>query len=233
MNKKITLAIVLLIGSITFCNAQKYLKAIDQSTNLLNVEKHQDIKSYKWLNKPQNHTFSDKKLIIEAGENTDYFNNPETNKISSNAPFLYNEVEGDFVATVLIKPDLSSVWNACGVMVYFDSLNWIKFEFENSDATGNSIVSVVTKELSDDSNGAVLNKIDHVWLRVTRKEDVYSMFYSNDGVDYKMARLVSMKGHEKVYFGLEAQCPASAAKEHSFLYYSLEKRTIGNIRTGV
>lgn len=67
-------------------------------------------------------------------------------------------MKGDFVATALVQPDFSSQWNAVALMVHIDDKNWIKFAFENSDATGPSIVSVVTKEVSDDANGMVISQ---------------------------------------------------------------------------
>ena len=108
------------------------------------------------------------------------------------APLLYRTVEGDFIAKALVQPDLSFQWNAVAFMVHIDSSNWIKFAFENSDATGSSIVTVVTKGTSDDANGVILNEQAQVWLAIAKKGNIYSMHWSKDGKDYKMARLTKM-----------------------------------------
>jgi uncharacterized protein len=100
---------------------------------------------------------------------SDYFNNPEDKTITASAPFLYLNLEGDFVARALVRPDFSSVWNAAALMVYLDSTNWIKLAFENSDATGKSIVTVVTKADSDDANGVVLEDQEKYGLRSSAK----------------------------------------------------------------
>ena len=220
-----------LVISVCFLNTtygQNSMPIIDQNSNLLN----RDLNSFKWINKPESFELKEHSLIIEAGENTDFFNNPVSKKISDNAPFFYTEVSGDFVMKTLIRPDLSKVWNACGLMVYIDGLNWIKYEFENSDATGNSIVSVITKGDSDDANGAILHNREYIWLKVVRKGNVYSMHWSTDDVKYKMTRLVSLESSSTVKVGMQAQCPADKPKKHEFLYFSLDPISVKDMRVG-
>jgi regulation of enolase protein 1 (concanavalin A-like superfamily) len=146
---------------------------------------------------------------------------------------LFKNVSGDFVATTLAKPDFSDMWNASALMVHIDSINWIKFAFENSDATGKSIVSVVTKGISDDSNGVILNDQNSIWLRIIRKADIYALHWSKDGKDFKMARLSTLPKSDSVKIGMEAQCPIGKPAMHEFLFFSIEERTVENLRTGI
>lgn len=200
--------------------------------NLLREIRLDDIKDFQWLNKPDSFTLENNELAIVALKETDYFNNPEDGTISASAPILYVEQEGDFVAKALVKPDFASMWNAACLMVHIDSLNWIKFAFENSDATGPGIVSVVTKDVSDDANGAVLDTHEEVWLKMVRKGNIYSMLWSLDDKEYKMARLTTLPAFDKVKIGVEAQCPVGESAKHIIKYFGIEERTVKDLRKG-
>ena len=206
---------------------------IDQTKNDLLMLGNSDSNTFQWLNEPEEFELIENLLRIKAVKGTDFFNNPEDGSITATAPFLYQEVTGDFVATALVKPDFASVWNAGVIMVHIDSTHWIKFAFEYSDATGKSIVSVVTNEVSDDANGVILSAYDKIWLRIIRKRDIYALHWSKDGKEYKMARLSSLPSVQTVKVGIEAQCPVGEAAIHEFLYFSVENKTIKDLRKGV
>ena len=126
--------------------------------------------------------------------------------------------------------DFSTQWNAVALMMHLDSLNWIKLAFENSDATGASIVSVVTKGISDDANGVVLNRETKVWLAIARKGNNYSMHWSVDGKNFTMARLTSMPDQATVKIGIEAQSPVSDRAMHQIHFFQIEETTVENLR---
>ena len=140
--------------------------------NLLATVNSDNPDGLKWLNEPEEYSFENNSLIITAGPESDFFNDPSARTINANAPFLFMEQSGDFVATALLKPDFSDMWNAMSIMMHINNRNWIKFAFERSDATGKSIVTVVTREVSDDANGVILEEVDSVWLKLARKNDI-------------------------------------------------------------
>ncbi|NNJ89570.1 MAG: DUF1349 domain-containing protein [Eudoraea sp.] len=190
----------------------------------------ENMAAYNWLNEPQSYKIVDNSLVVTVAKGTDFFNNPEDDSITSSAPFLYKILEGDFVAKVLVRPDFSSQWNAVALMVYLDDLNWIKFAFENSDATGPGIVTVVTKGTSDDANGVIIENMDEIWLAIVKKNDIYSMHWSEDGENYTMARLTKMTESEEVKIGIEFQSPVGDTATHTVRYFETEMRTIQDLR---
>ena len=200
--------------------------------NLLHATKN-NLGALNWINQPNNITFSRGILTVQSEPKTDFFIDPETGKSSASAPVLYTEVLGDFVAVALVEPDLSNTWNAGSLMVILDDKNWIKFAFENSDATGKSIVTVVTKGVSDDANGVRLNNKNKAWLKLVRKGDIYSMHWSTDGKKYHMARLAKMPQTKIVKVGLEAQSPLDLPAKHIFHYFAISNKTVANIRSGI
>ncbi len=202
------------------------------ASNQLQNLTEDELGAFQWLNKPVAVEFSEGTMSVTAPEKSDFFINPENDEVSASAPLFYKEIEGDFVATALVKPDFRDQWNAGALMVHIDDVNWIKFAFESSDATGKSIVSVVTRGVSDDANGVRLEAFDKVWLRLIRKGNNFAMHWSSDGETYVMARLAQMADAQRVKVGLEAQSPVGPAVTHEFLYFSIEEKTVQDLRAG-
>lgn len=191
----------------------------------------EDLRGFIWMNEPSSYEFDKGILRVQARSKTDFFNDPGTGDTTATAPFLFKEQAGDFVATAWVKPDFNDMWNAASLMVYIDEVNWIKFAFENSDATGKGIVTVVTRGISDDANGVVLTHEEAVWLKIVKKDNLYAMHWSTDGLEYKMARLSAMKTVDSVKIGLEAQCPAGEGALHEIVYFSLEEKRVEDLRS--
>jgi regulation of enolase protein 1 (concanavalin A-like superfamily) len=230
---KINLLVTCLFLFLTFQNDMSGQKMFSsEETNQFLKIKDGKASQFKWLNEPKNHTVTNGELHIETEGNTDFFIDPENKKATASAPFLYKEIKGDFVATTLVQPDFKDQWNASALFMMIDETYWIKFAFENSDATGKSIVSVVTRLVSDDANGAILNNSDQVWLKMIRKGNLYAMHWSLDGIKYNMCRLAAMPATEKVRIGIEAQSPVGGKAHHKFLFFSLESKTVKDLRKG-
>lgn len=200
--------------------------------NILALVSNEELADLQWLNEPSDYELANGELIVTAKKGSDYFINPEDMVESNTAPFLYKELADDFIATVCVSPDLSSMWNAAGLFLMIDDNHWIKFVFENSDATGPSIVSVTTRTASDDANGVILDEKSTIWLKIIRKGNNYAMHWSTDGKNYKMARLSAMPAAEKVKIGLEAQSPIGEKAIHKFHHFSIEPKTVKDLRKG-
>ena len=183
-----------------------------------------------WLNALTSTELKDSTLWVTVSQGTDFFNNPEDGSIVRSAPFLHQRMQGDFVAKALVQPDFNSQWNAVALMVYLDSLNWIKFGFENSDATGPSIVSVVTKGSSDDANGVVSNDQEQLWLAIAKKDNNYSMHWSKDGKAFYMTRLTSMPEADTIQVGVEFQSPVGETATHTLHFFEVSNQSLENLR---
>lgn len=208
----------------------------NSTTKPASIESHisaDNLDGFSWMNRPTVFNVNNGIVYVTSEQKTDFFIDPESGKATATAPLLYRDIKGDFVATALVKPDFTDTWNAGALMVHIDESNWIKFAFERSDATGQSIVSVVTKGVSDDANGARLAESDSVWLRIIRKGDVYSMLWSEDGNHYTMARLTKMPNAPSVKVGVEVQSPLENKAQHEIHLFNIEHRTVENLRTGI
>ena len=204
-------------------------KPAEKPSEAGNISKEM-VSDMNWANDPNSFEIKDQTLFISVKKGSDFFNNPEDSSVTATAPLLYQKITGDFVVKALVQPDFNAQWNAVSLMAHFDSLHWIKFAFENSDATGPGIVSVVTNGVSDDANGVVLNEHKKVWLALVRKKNNYSMHWSLDGQRYTMARLTSLPDLGEIKIGIEAQSPVGESATHQVHFFEIAERTVEDLR---
>ena len=194
-----------------------------------------DLSQWKWLNESRALCINGEIAIVAPG-NTDWFNNPvpENGALTppvADAPFLYTEVEGDFVFRAKLRPNHRYTYDACALMVIEDERLWAKAAFEKSDFGTKAAVCVVTNGISDDANGCNIDQ-DEAWLQIARVGDVFCVHYSLDGKRFDMVRLFHLPVGKCVKVGLEAQSPAGEGGLRFFADVTLEKRTVQNLRAG-
>lgn len=194
-----------------------------------------DLSTLKWHNKTEMAIKGDQ-IAIYAPANSNYFNSPvpEYGKFPEphvDAPFIFKEMEGDFVIQAKVRPNFQSTYDAACLMVIHSDSMWVKAAFEKSDFNTNAVVSVVTNIISDDANGCNI-EADSVWLQIARVDNNFAIHYSLDGQKYDMVRVFYLPLARTVKVGIEAQCPMG---EGGYRYYSnliIENRTIADLRAG-
>ena len=193
--------------------------------------------NFKWINESKL-TNEGKRLIIEAPGESDFFCNngaiaqsgitPET---LTNAPFFYTEVNGDFVMRVQVSHDFQDIYDSATIMVMKDFQVWAKACFEKTDFATHAVVSVVTNQTSDDANGCNIDG-NSVWLKVARVNNSFSFHYSIDGDKFFMTRFFNLPVEKTIKVGLVAQAPTGKGGNRFFENFSLEQKTVKNIRYG-
>lgn len=192
---------------------------------------------FSWLNesviKEENN-----KIEIYAPKETDFFCNHGaigeegiTPESLCNAPFYYTEVEGDFVMRVKVSHDFKDIYDSASIMVMKDLSYWAKACFELTDFHTHAVVSVVTKEESDDANGCNIDD-NTVWLQICRSGTSFAFHYSIDGENYYMMRFFNLPVDEVVKVGLLAQAPLGNGGERIYEDLIIERKTVKNIRMG-
>ena len=195
-----------------------------------------DVSKFQWLNE-STLTFEGDSFTIYAPPECDFFNNPvpengEFIKPLGNAPFLFTEVEGDFVIRVKVTPCFVSDYDAACIMVIQDENVWLKAAFEKSDFGTTTIVCVVTNKVSDDANGCNVDS-DTVWLQVARRGNNFAVHYSLDGLRFDMVRLCLLPVGAVLKVGIEAQSPTGKGGIHRFSNLTIQKQTVADLRAGV
>ena len=194
-------------------------------------------RNFKWLNDGKC-TFEGEKLVIEAPALSDFFCNNGavaeegiTPESLCNAPFYFTEVAGDFVLTVKVSHAFKDTYDSATIMVMKDFDVWAKACFEKTDFDTHAVVSVVTNRTSDDANGCNIDG-NAVWLKAVRVKDSFSFHYSLDGKQFFMTRFFNLPVEETIKVGLVAQAPTGQGGKRYFEDFSLEQKTVKNIRFG-
>jgi regulation of enolase protein 1 (concanavalin A-like superfamily) len=195
------------------------------------------IDSFKWINESKA-LFVDGKLIIKAPEKSDFFyNNGATSETGitpeslCNAPFHYMEVTGDFVMRLKVSHDFKDTYDAAAVMIMQDLQVWAKLCFEKTDFDTHAVVSVVTNHTSDDANGCNVDG-NTVWLQIARVDNAFSFHYSLDGKKFDMTRFFTLPVDKTIKVGFVAQAPTGKGGDRIYENFSLENKTVANIRYG-
>ncbi len=188
----------------------------------------------KWLNKPDKFQVENSRIMISADGKTDFFVDPALNVIKSNAPLYMKEMEGDFSFSCKVKPLFNMRYDAGAIMLYIDDYNWIKFAFENTDLGYPAVVSVLTKDYSDDCNGEEISS-ESIYLKISRKDGLTGFYYSSDGITWKMKRLCRFEGnyYKSLFLGIEAQSPVGEGCKVEFSEMVFLDEAVDDFRIGV
>lgn len=196
-----------------------------------------DFANFHWLNE-SSIRFEEEKVILHAPAQSDFFCNHGvvseegiTPESLTNAPFFFTEVSGDFVMRVQVEHDFKDVYDSASIMVMQENDLWAKLCFEYTDFYTHSIVSVITNTFSDDANG---NNVEGntAWLQIARVGQSFAFHYSLDGVRFDMVRFFYLPVEQQVKVGLLPQAPTGQGGERTYSHFSLEQRTVRNIRMG-
>ena len=146
-------------------------------------------------------------IVMKASKGTNLFNGVSGLWKCTDFPYYYTKVNGDFCFECKVSVEFKEEYDL-GSLVIFDNENcWVKFAYELSDQGAPSMITVVTRDISDDCNGEPINS-PFVWLSVCRQGNVFAMHYSKDKINWKLARICSVPMTDEVCVGISAQCPS-------------------------
>ena len=159
-----------------------------------------------WVNTPKKYSIREDKLEITAGEKTDMFRDPNVTYNTDNAPKLMFLADENFVLTASIEHAFASKWDGGAMVIWQDSLNWIKFCFEKDYTGKRRVVSVVTKNISDDCNSMEINS-NKVFYKIARAGNVITLYCSADGKSWFLIRHLQFNPQNSLQVGFLAQSP--------------------------
>lgn len=159
-----------------------------------------------WDNKPLRFSQTPTTLTIEAGKETDMFRDPNVTYNTDNAPKLLFTPDSNFVFSTGIRHSFTSKWDGGAIVIIEDSLNWIKFCFEKDYTGTRRVVSVVTKDISDDCNSVAING-DLVYYKVAKAGNVITLYYSLDNKKWFLIRHLQFNTKKPLKIGFLSQSP--------------------------
>jgi len=160
-----------------------------------------------WVNDSLESRVGPAALTITAGAITDLFIDPAGSAIKDNAPVgLFVPPDDSFALSARVKVGFASTFDAGVLQVRERAEVWAKLCFEYSPQRQPMVVSVVTRDLSDDCNSTVIEG-DTVYLRVSRRPPVFAFHYSRDGHVWHMVRYFTLGKLEHLRVGFSSQSP--------------------------
>ena len=103
-----------------------------------------------WRNNPADWLLKDGTLTIKSAEKTDWYIAPTNGGDSKNSPMLLFPGPKDFWFSAKVTVDFKSSFDAGVLAIYSNDKTWVKFALEQSNEGKPSIVTVVTRGLSDE-----------------------------------------------------------------------------------
>jgi uncharacterized protein len=178
----------------------------------------------KWENNPKEYLISKNGVTIVAGEKTDMFRDPNVTYNTDNAPKLLFIPDTNFVLTASIEHGFSNKWDGGAIVLKQDSLNWVKFCFERDYTGARRVVSVVTKNISDDCNSVEI-KSNKVFYKVAKAGNVVTLYYSHNGTKWFLVRHFQFDTTKTLQVGFLAQSPTGKNCKVKFenITYSIKK----------
>jgi regulation of enolase protein 1 (concanavalin A-like superfamily) len=184
-----------------------------------------------WENEPLAFTQNNGELVIEAGAKTDMFRDPNVTYNTDNAPKLMFTPDDDFILTASIHHAFTEKWDGGAIVLKSDSLNWVKFCFEKDYTLQRRVVSVVTKNSSDDCNSVSVSS-DKIFYKMAKANNVITLYYSMDGKVWLLVRHFQFNKTGKLAIGFLAQSPLGKSCKVTFGDITYRHKKINDPYTG-
>lgn len=185
-----------------------------------------------WQNPPAEWKIENQQtLSITAGRQTDWFVPPMGDGRRDNSPRLLFKPANDFVLSAKVTVGFRSQWDSGALVLYVNDGLWAKLCFESTIEKRTAIVSVVTRDLSDDNNSIALTG-PSVYLKIAKAGQAIFFYASEDGQNWSIIRAFSLgKTTPDLQVGFSSQSPLGDACTTAFSEIQYQAKKV-NLWTG-
>lgn len=183
-----------------------------------------------WINTPETWQGDSDHLSISAGPSTNWFISPRDGAHTANGPTLLFRPAQEFVLTAKLTAELPEQWDAGMLMVYVNDRTWAKLAFEKSIYLEPTIISVVTRDVSDDCNSVEVSG-NSIWLRVEKLGNAIVFYYSTDGQSWRQVRVFTLGDVPDLRVGFGSQSPVGNGTTTVFSEVSYKFQLAGTSNT--
>ncbi len=172
--------------------------------------------------------------VISASAETDWFFHPNGQVRLSNVPSLFIDTDAQVISLkALVTVEFAGSYDAGALFVQTADDHWAKLAYEFSPQAIPTVVSVVTKGVSDDCDGPRVPS-GQVWLRVYVDGNIVNFHFSEDGTFWRFNRTFALPRSldGKIKLGLSAQAPLGNGSRATFRDITLNHDAISNFRNG-
>lgn len=175
------------------------------------------------------------KIEIPAGAETDFFIEPGLPPYEkANAPLLLKTVDNTKPFTFSFKttPVHKVKYDAGMAFIYIDDKHWLKFAFEADERMNKRLVTVKTKDFSDDNNHDAI-KSSSVYLKISSDTKVVGFYYSIDGKSWQLVRVFKNEYPSTIKIGIGSQSPAGKGNKSVFENFKFSETSVKDFRMGI
>jgi uncharacterized protein len=173
----------------------------------------------------------DTELAFAAGARTDLFTDPGGADAQAGAPLLLGRPAGDFQLRARVSAPLAATFDAAALVVHASDGSWAKLALEQSPQGEATVVSVVTRGVSDDANAFVVPE-PRAWLRVARIGETIAFHASLDGLWWSLVRYFTFDGAGTAGAGFLVQSPTGEGLRGRFDEIEWTDEPLGELRDG-
>ncbi len=189
------------------------------------------------LNKTKGNSkvFGSDSLEIVSSAETDFFiepGQPPYNK--ANAPLLLMPVDNTkpFTFSIKVSPTHLVKYDAGMAFLYVNDSEWLKFAFEVDERMIGRIVTVKTKQFSDDNNHDVI-PAKSVYLKISSDTKVVGFYYSLDAKTWQLVRVFKNEYPQNLKIGIGSQSPAGKGNKSVFSKFQWSEVSVKDFRMGI
>ncbi len=170
-------------------------------------------------------------IAFAAGPRTDLFTDPGGGEAQAGAPLLLGLPTGDFRLRARVSATLAATYDAAALVVWAAPTAWGKLALEYSPQREPTIVSVVTRGVSDDANGfAIADPV--AWLRISRSGETFAFHASVDGLWWSLVRYFTFSGAGDASAGFLVQSPTGEGAHGRFDQIEWSDEPVRELRDG-
>ncbi len=174
-----------------------------------------------WYNEPAQWTALGDQLTVMAEPQTDFWRKTRHAFIKDDGHFYFQEVDGDFLCTVVVRGAYANLYDQAGLMVRVDASTWLKCGIEFVDGVQYAS-AVVTRDYSDWSVAPLPGQPNALWLRVSRIGSAVEVAYSLDGTGYTLLRQAYLSDQPMFQVGPMCAAPTGEGLSVTFEGFSVE-----------
>lgn len=184
-----------------------------------------------WIEHPESYTYKSGILKINSGPKTDMFIDPQGEYNVLNAPRAVCKPSEYFQLSAKVNVNFNSKYDAGVLILYSNETQWAKLCFEYSPQGEPMVVSVVTREISDDANCSIIEN-SSVYLRISNLGKASVFHYSLDGKFWHFVRYFYLETDDPLYVGFLSQSPTGEGCEAKFTDIVYTNKKLEELRDG-
>jgi uncharacterized protein len=186
-----------------------------------------------WEIEPASWHVDGRALEVVAAGPTDNFVDPAGSVVALNgARALAVAPRTDWQFSARVAVDFRADYDAGVLLLWSDERHFAKLCFERSPRGEAMVVSVVTRELSDDANAWIVDA-GAVWLRISSVTDgVYAFHARGEDSPWDLVRYFALLGGGPMKYGVAAQAPVGTGCTVTFTQLAFSETRLQGLRDG-